>query len=96
MRRSSRGAGFARQHLQSWVAAARVISGILRRQLDRRALVASAAAIRRGLAAAVRVQALWRGRGPRRKYQRLLHAVRQCQARVTTMCWRSKPGPASY
>ena len=74
-------AGSARQHLQSWVAAARVISGVLRRRLDRRALIASTAAIRRGLAASLRIQALWRSRGPRRAYQRLLQAARRCQVR---------------
>jgi hypothetical protein len=93
MRCSPRGAGFARQHLQSWVAAARVITGILRQKLDRRALVASTGAIRRGLAAAVRVQAMWRGRGPRREYQRRLHAVRRCQARICTTCWSLTQAP---
>ncbi len=72
-------AGYARQHLHAWAAAARAISLAYGRRLDRRALGASLAAIRRGLAAAVRVQALWRARRPRRDYQRLLHAVRRSQ-----------------
>ena len=72
-------AGYAQQHLQAWAAAAGLISRAYRRRLDRRALAASTAAIGRGLAAAVRLQALWRGRRPRREYQRLLHAVRRSQ-----------------
>lgn len=88
-------AGFARQQLHAWVAAAKAISLAYRRRLERRFLVASLAAIRRGLAAAVRVQALWRARRPRREYQRLLHAVQRCQvwAFVIIMC--SKDGVAS-
>ena len=87
-------AGFARQQLHAWAAAARAISLVYRRRLDRRALVTSLAAIRRGLAAAVRVQALWRARRPRREYQRLLHAVQRCQVWPFVII-RSRDGVAS-
>lgn len=72
-------AGAARANLQRWQAAAQLISGAVRRWLDRRALARSLAAIQRGIAAVVRLQALWRARPLRRSYQRMHASVLRMQ-----------------
>jgi aspartate aminotransferase-like enzyme len=68
-------AGSAREHLHRWIAAAATVQRAVRAWLLRRGLARFAEARRRGAAAVVRLQALWRGRAARRQYQRQRQAA---------------------
>ena len=71
-------AGTAREHLHRWIAAASVVQRAVRAWLLRRGLERFAERRRRGVAAVVRLQALWRAREPFRQY----HALRQAAITV--------------
>ena len=68
-------AGTAREHLRQWIAAASVVQRAVRAWLLRRGLQRFAERRLRGVAAVVRLQALWRARQPYRQYQALREAA---------------------
>lgn len=67
--------GTAREHLHKWIAAASVVQRAARAWLLRAGLRRFAAERVRREAAVVRLQALWRGRTPRREYLQLRQAA---------------------
>jgi abnormal spindle-like microcephaly-associated protein len=68
-------AGTAREHLHKWIAAASVVQRAVRAWRLRLGLERFAAQRQRGVAAVVRLQALWRGRPVYRQYQQLRQAA---------------------
>lgn len=77
--------GSARLHLHRWIAAATVVQRAVKAWLLRRALHSAAREQRRRVAAAVRLQAAWRGHAERASFRRARAAAVQVQA-----CWRGK------
>jgi len=74
-------AAYMRERRAQWATAARVLQAAARRMLDRRALAASLAAIRRGVAAVTALQAAWRGRPARAGFLRMKSAAVTIQVR---------------
>lgn len=68
-------AGIAREHLHKWIAAASVVQRAARAWMLRRGLERFAAHRRRREAGVAQLQALWRARGPFRRYQALRQAA---------------------
>jgi abnormal spindle-like microcephaly-associated protein len=68
-------AGTAREHLHKWIAAASVVQRAVRAWRLRLGLQRFATQRQRGVAAVVRLQALWRGRPVYRQYQQLRQAA---------------------
>lgn len=88
-------AGTARAHLHKWIEAASMVQRAVRAWLLRRGLERFAAQRRRGVAAVVRLQALWRARGPYRQYQQLRQAAICVQARGRDWDWHGAKQPLS-